>query len=73
MVSLKIDLIILNLVLMPHKFGINASNLVLMPKKIGGRSHYNFFFLNYVLRKTKKERHENLRGELIAFFIYIYY
>jgi hypothetical protein len=38
------DLIILNLMLMPHKFGANASNLVLMPKKIGGGGHYNFIF-----------------------------
>jgi hypothetical protein len=30
--------------LMPHKFGANASNLVLMPKKTGGGGHYNFFF-----------------------------
>jgi hypothetical protein len=35
MISLKMDLIILNLVLMPYKFGDNASNLVLMPKKRG--------------------------------------
>jgi hypothetical protein len=38
------DLIILNLVLMPHKFGANASNLVLIPKKMDGRGHYNFIF-----------------------------
>jgi hypothetical protein len=31
-------------VLMPHKFGANASNLVLMPKKTGGKGHYNFIF-----------------------------
>jgi hypothetical protein len=39
------DLIILDLMmLMPYKFGANASNLVLMPKKIGGEGHYNFIF-----------------------------
>jgi hypothetical protein len=36
MVSPKMDLIIINLVLIPHKFGANASNLVLTPKKTGG-------------------------------------
>jgi hypothetical protein len=38
------DLIILNLVLMTHKFGANASNLMLIPKKTGGGGHYNFIF-----------------------------
>jgi hypothetical protein len=60
MVLSKMDLIIINLmlmssilVLMHHKFGVNASNLVLMPKKISGGGYYNFFFfLNYVLCKT---------------------
>jgi hypothetical protein len=53
MISPKIDLIILNLMLMPHKFGVNASNFVLMSKKTGGGGHYNFFFLlNHVLCKT---------------------
>jgi hypothetical protein len=42
-VSPKIDLIILNLVLMLN-FGVNVSNLVLMPKKTYGRGHYNFIF-----------------------------
>jgi hypothetical protein len=42
------------LVLMPHKFGANVSNLVLMPKKTGGKGHYNFFFLNNVLYKTRR-------------------
>jgi hypothetical protein len=44
MISPKIDLIILNLILMPHKFGDNTSNLVLMPKKTGGGDHYKFIF-----------------------------
>jgi hypothetical protein len=49
------DLIILILVLMPHKFGANISNLVLMPKKMGGGGHYNFiFFFNHVLCKIEK-------------------
>jgi hypothetical protein len=38
------DLIILNLMLMPHKFDANASNLVLIPKKTSGGGHYNFIF-----------------------------
>jgi hypothetical protein len=42
--------------LIPHKFGANASNLVLMHKKTDGGCHYNFFFffffLNHVLHKT---------------------
>jgi hypothetical protein len=45
MVSLKMDLIILNLVLMPHKFGANASNLMLMPKNTGGEATTILFFL----------------------------
>jgi hypothetical protein len=48
------NLIIQNLVLMSHKFDANTSNLVLMPKKTGGSGHYNFFFLNYILRKTER-------------------
>jgi hypothetical protein len=44
MISFKMDLIILNLILMPHKFGANALNFVLMPKKTGGGDHYNFIF-----------------------------
>jgi hypothetical protein len=44
MVSPKMGLIILNLVLMPHKFGANALNFVLMPKKTDGGGHYNFIF-----------------------------
>jgi hypothetical protein len=32
------------LMLMPHKFVVNASNFVLMPKKTGGGDHYNFTF-----------------------------
>jgi hypothetical protein len=59
MISPKMDLIILNLMLMTHKFGVNASNLVLMPKKTDGGDHYNFFFLNHVLRKTGR-----MSGEL---------
>jgi hypothetical protein len=62
MISLKMDLIILNLMLMPHKFDVNASNLVLMPKNIGGGDHYNFiFFLNHVLRKIERTPGEPTR------------
>jgi hypothetical protein len=62
MVSPKMNLIILNLVLIPHKFGANASNLVLMPKKTGSGGHYNFiFFLNHVLHKTERTLGEPTR------------
>jgi hypothetical protein len=54
MVLPKMDLIILNLMLMPHKFDINASNLMLMPKKLVIEVITIFFFLNHVLHKTKK-------------------
>jgi hypothetical protein len=44
---------------MPHKFGVNTSNLVLIPKKTGGGGHYNFiFFLNNVLRNTRRTLRE---------------
>jgi hypothetical protein len=32
------------LLLMPHKFIVNASNLVLISKKTGGVGNYNFIF-----------------------------
>jgi hypothetical protein len=54
-------LIILNLVLMPHKFGANASNLVLMSKKTGGKGHYNFIFSEIMFYVRVGERQENLR------------
>jgi hypothetical protein len=67
------DLIILNLMLMPHTFGANASNLVLMPKKNRWwRSLQFYFFLNHVLCKTRRTQ-ENLRGEPLAFSYYILY
>jgi hypothetical protein len=48
------NLIIINLMLMHHKFGVNASNLVLMPKKLVVEAITIFFFLNHVLRKTER-------------------
>jgi hypothetical protein len=73
MISLKIDLIILNLMLMPHKFGVNASNLVLMSKKTGGGGHYNFiFFLNHVLPKTRRTPGKLTGRTPSIFHIYIY-
>jgi hypothetical protein len=71
MISPKMDLIILNLVLMPHKFGVNASNLVLMPKKTGSGSHYNFFLKkNNVLRKTGRTSGEPTRRTPSIFLKY---
>jgi hypothetical protein len=53
------DLIILNLVLMPHKFGVNASILMLMPKKqVVNATSILFFFLNHVLHKTVRTSEE---------------
>jgi hypothetical protein len=43
---------------MPQKFGANASNLVLMPKKRVVEATIILFFLNYVLRKTKRTPRE---------------
>jgi hypothetical protein len=40
----KFDANVSILVLIPHKFGVNALNLVLMPKKIGGGGYYDFIF-----------------------------
>jgi hypothetical protein len=40
----KFDANVSILVLIPYKFGHNASNLVLMSKKIGGGGYYNFIF-----------------------------
>jgi hypothetical protein len=54
--------------LMPHKFGVNASNLVLMPKKTGGGGHYNFIFSLIMFYVRLGECQENLRGEPLAFF-----
>jgi hypothetical protein len=68
MISQKMNLIIINLMLMPHKFGANASNLVLMPKKTSNEGHYNFiFFLNYVLHKTERTLEELTRRTPIIF------
>jgi hypothetical protein len=67
MVSPKMDLIILNLVLMSHKFDANVSILVLMPKKTGGGGHYNFIFSQIMFYVRLKKRQENLRGEPLAF------
>jgi hypothetical protein len=73
MISLKMDLIILNLMLMPHKFGANASNLVLMSKKRGDGGHYNFIFSYIMFYVILGERQENLWGEPLAFSIYIHF
>jgi hypothetical protein len=62
------DLIIINLVLIPYKFGANASNLVLMLKKIGGKGHYNFiFFINYILRKIERTQKKSLTFFFLEF------
>jgi hypothetical protein len=71
MVSPKMDLIILNLVLMPHKFSANASILVLMPKKTGGGGHYNFIFSQIMFYVKLGEHQENLRGEPLTFSLQI--
>jgi hypothetical protein len=53
--------------LMPHKFGVNASNVVLIPKKISGGGHYNFFLVNYVLCKTERTPEEPTERTLNIF------
>jgi hypothetical protein len=59
--------------LMPHKFGANASNLVLIPNKTGGGGHYNFiFFLNHILPKTRRTPGEPTGRTPNIFLIYLY-
>jgi hypothetical protein len=53
--------------LMPHKFGVNASNLMLMPKKTGDGGYYNFIFSQTMFYIRLGERQENLRGEPLTF------
>jgi hypothetical protein len=55
---------------MSHKFGTNALNLVLMPKKIVVEA---YFFLNHVLRKTRRTLGEPTgRTPSIFLFILLY-
>jgi hypothetical protein len=61
------DLIIINLMLIPQFWCECLTNLVLMPKKTGCEGHYNFFFFKSCVYVRLEECQENLRGEPLAF------